>query len=170
MRHIAPFPLTLALKLQRWREGGLAKMIKFSFMQKMFYEATAVIFKRAEFLRENLTPAEKILWEFLRTKPCGYKFRRQHPIGRFITDFYCHPLKIVIEVDGSLHDNREVQQADRAKQWSLEQEGIFVLRLKNEVVINDFHEATAIIMATIARRSQITPPLGGRGAKTDCQF
>ena len=83
--------------------------------QDMFYEATPLIFERAKELRHDPTRTEVILWSYLRKKPYGYKFRRQHPIGPFIADFYCHSLKLVIEVDGNIHDQKEIQQADRSK-------------------------------------------------------
>lgn len=66
----------------------------------MFYEANPLLFERAKYLRNHLTDAEMKLWGYLRTRPMGYKFRRQHPIGIYIVDFYCHALKLVIEADG----------------------------------------------------------------------
>ena len=55
-------------------------------------------------LRQEQTPAEAVLWQVLRTWDLpGYKFRRQHPIGRFIVDFYCPKALLIIEVDGDIH-------------------------------------------------------------------
>jgi cyclase len=92
-------------------------------MQKMFREASPLIFERAKALRSQPTHAEEVLWEYLRAKPNGCKFRRQHPIGPFIADFYCHPAKLVIEVDGGIHNNAEVKLMDRSKQWTIEKKG-----------------------------------------------
>lgn len=111
----------------------------------MFFEATPLIFERAHALRLNPTPAEAVLWNYLRTKPYGYKFRRQHPIGPFIADFYAHAAKLVIEVDGSIHNTKEVALLDKSKQWSIEKERVKVLRFKNEDVINNI----ASVISTI---------------------
>ena len=73
----------------------------------MFQKANPLIFANAKQLRNNLTDAEVILWEYLRTKPFGYKFRRQHPIQQFIADFYCHSLQLIIEADGEIHQKME---------------------------------------------------------------
>ena len=72
--------------------------------------------------------------ELLETKPLGYKFRRQHPISIYIADFYCHSLKLIIEVDASIHAKADVQKHDKERQKNLEQEGIFFIRFKNETV------------------------------------
>ncbi|MBO9682401.1 MAG: DUF559 domain-containing protein [Flavisolibacter sp.] len=63
-----------------------------------------------------------MLWNYLRTKPFGFKFRRQHPFSIYILDFYCHQLKLVIEVDGSIHNVAEVKQNDEIRQQQLEKE------------------------------------------------
>ncbi|MBC6430719.1 DUF559 domain-containing protein [Nostoc sp. HG1] len=62
---------------------------------------------------------------------CGFKFRRQHPVGRFILDFYCPVCQLVIELDGAIHDNQTNYDADRTKY--LETYGYKVLRFQNEV-------------------------------------
>lgn len=69
---------------------------------------TKEIEEAARLLRQQLTPAEAKLWEALRGHQLkGLKFRCQHPIGRFIVDFYCPSLKLVIEVDGSIHTQQQ---------------------------------------------------------------
>lgn len=100
----------------------------------MFYSAPAFIFQRAKELRSRLTYAEGMLWMYLRTKPKGYKFRRQHPIRQYIVDFYCHSLKLVIEVDGPIHDREENKKADMERQHNLEAEGLRVIRFTNDEV------------------------------------
>jgi len=60
---------------------------------KMFYGASNIIFENAKQLRNKLTESEKILWEYIKEKKLGVKFRRQHPISCFIADFYCHEKK-----------------------------------------------------------------------------
>lgn len=77
----------------------------------LFYGASPEIFRRAEILRNNMTGAEQMLWDKINYKQLkGYRFRRQHPINRFIADFYCHKAKLVIELDGNIHDKKEVAE------------------------------------------------------------
>jgi imidazole glycerol-phosphate synthase subunit HisF len=100
----------------------------------MFYKAGPHVFDNARLLRKNLTHAEMLLWNYLRTKPNGYKFRRQHPLGIFIADFYCHRLKLVIELDGSIHHIKEVKEHDVYRQKLIEEDGINVIRFTNNEV------------------------------------
>ena len=72
----------------------------------MFYGAAPIIHKQARELRKRQTKAEKVLWDFLTNHKLQVKFRRQHPIGKFIADFYCHNLKLVIEADGEIHQKK----------------------------------------------------------------
>ena len=103
----------------------------------MFFGAKQSTFQKADELRENMTQAELTLWWFLKTKPLGVKFRRQHPIGSYIADFYSHKLKLVIEVDGGIHLNKEVAQNDIARQINIESEGIRILRFTNDEIEKD---------------------------------
>ena len=96
-----------------------------------------MIFDNAKDLRKNMTEAEKILWFHLKQKPDGFKFRRQHPLGVYIADFYCHKLKLVIELDGSVHNVDEVKANDEIRQRVIEESGIKVIRFTNERVFND---------------------------------
>lgn len=79
----------------------------------MFYGAKPHIFEKAKELRNNMTEAEKLLWGKLqKNKIMGLRFKAQHPIDIFIADFYCHKLKLVIEVDGGIHnlpENKEYE-------------------------------------------------------------
>lgn len=103
----------------------------------MFNGASYLIFDNAKDLRKNMTEAEKILWFHLKQKPDGFKFRRQHPLGVYIADFYCHKLKLVIELDGSVHNVDEVKANDEIRQRVIEESGIKVIRFTNERVFND---------------------------------
>jgi cyclase len=103
----------------------------------MFLGASRFIFENAKSLRKNMTDAEKILWGYLKAKPNGYKFRRQHPLGIYIADFYCHKLKLVIEINGSIHNNEDVKQNDAIRQKLIEEDGLTVIRFRNEEVINN---------------------------------
>ena len=96
--------------------------------------ADKFLFKRAAELRSHHTHAEEILWRFLRTKPFGFKFRRQHPYTNYILDFYCHALKLVIEVDGAIHNEETVMKNDIQRQQQLEAHGLKVVRFTNKEV------------------------------------
>ncbi|MEZ4887702.1 MAG: endonuclease domain-containing protein [Chitinophagales bacterium] len=90
-------------------------------------------------LRKNQTPAEKVLWELVRNKQLGgFKFRRQHIIGVFIVDFVCIGAKLVIEVDGRIHDFQK--EYDEARTKFLNVEGFEVIRFKNEEVLYDIEK------------------------------
>lgn len=103
----------------------------------MFDGASYLIFENAKVLRKSMTDAEKALWFHLKQKPDGFKFRRQHPLGVYIADFYCHKLKLVIELDGSVHNVEEVKINDEIRQRVIEESGIKVIRFTNERVFND---------------------------------
>lgn len=103
----------------------------------MFYGASNLIFEKAKVLRNNMTHAELVLWEYLRTHPLGFKFRRQHPLGIFIVDFYCHKLKLVIEVDGNIHDSEEAQNRDKEREVAIVRDGLKMMRFKNDEVLKE---------------------------------
>jgi very-short-patch-repair endonuclease len=87
-------------------------------------------------LRRRPTPAERLLWERLRNRQLdGFKFRRQHPIGRFVVDFYCVEAGLALEVDGLIHDRQ--RDADNLRDRHLRDEGVNVLRVKNDDVMNN---------------------------------
>ncbi len=86
-------------------------------------------------LRTKQTPAETILWSLLRgRKFLGLKFRRQHRLGTFITDFYCAERHLVIEVDGEVHSHRHQQLKDENRDADLRSQGLWVLRFSNEQI------------------------------------
>ncbi|RAR46466.1 endonuclease domain-containing protein [Flavobacterium lacus] len=92
-------------------------------------------FLKAKELRNRLTNAEKILWEELKgNKFNGQKFRRQHPIGIYIVDFYNHKNKLVMEIDGGYHDNAEQKLIDFTREEFLKLNGLKVIRFKNESI------------------------------------
>jgi len=114
----------------------------------MYYGASSIIIDRANLLRRNTTIPEKLLWEKLKNNQLlKLHFRRQHPVGRFIADFYCHKIKLVIELDGNSHNGKEAQSYDENRTAEMEKFGIVVLRFKNEEVINRLTEVVAKIIA-----------------------
>jgi very-short-patch-repair endonuclease len=102
---------------------------------EFFFGAPPQIFKRAGELRRNQTNAEKLLWEELKEKKINdLRFRRQHPVACFIVDFYCHQKKLVIELDGGIHLNKEVKEKDEQRTIELEKLELKVIRFRNEEV------------------------------------
>jgi very-short-patch-repair endonuclease len=93
-----------------------------------------------------------VLWEYLKRKPFGFKFRRQHPFGLYILDFYCHKLKWVIEVDGSIHEREDVQENDRRKETYLETKGFALLRLSNDTVLDEHSSAIRTVEQVLLQR------------------
>jgi len=87
-----------------------------------------VMFAREQ--RRAPSRAEKILWEELRSGKLGVKFRRQHPLGQFVLDFYCDEARLAIEVDGPLHDEQVAYDEWRDQQ--LLAQGLWVLRFPTE--------------------------------------
>lgn len=100
----------------------------------MFYAASWIIHKQARDLRKRETKAEKILWNFLSNKKLGVKFRCQHPINQFIADFYNHELKLVIEVDGEIHLQKQTIEYDEMRTAVFNYYGITVIRFTNEEI------------------------------------
>ena len=111
----------------------------------MFYGAKPEIFERARLLREEMTDAEKLLWSHLKENKMGLRFKPQHPAGNFILDFYCHVLKLAIELDGPIHLGQS--ESDQSRTEELEEYGIQVIRFNNnqlnniDDVLKGIHEA-----------------------------
>jgi very-short-patch-repair endonuclease len=108
-------------------------------------KSTPEVRQRAKELRKSQTPTEEKLWELLRNRKLGgYKFRRQHPIGGFIVDFYCDEVRLVIELDGGVHNRQKGYDLAR-EQW-MEENGYRVLRFENERIESDGEEIAAEIL------------------------
>ncbi len=113
-------------------------LIKRVIEKDMFFGAKAEIKNLALRMRKNPTDTERAMWKFLRkSRHIGFTFRRQHPIEFYIADFYCHRLKLVIEVDGEIHSEREIRNHDESRTGELERFGIKVLRFTNSQVLYD---------------------------------
>ena len=110
--------------------SGMADSVE----RNMFYGAKPHIFQKAKTLRENMTEAEKVLWAKVSNKQLGYRFKAQHPIDIFIADFYCHELRLVVEVDGGIHDEVDQIAYDEGRTNELEGFGIKVIRFTNQEV------------------------------------
>ena len=102
----------------------------------MYFGAKPEIFKLAKELRKLETEAERQLWNRLnKNQIIGLQFRRQHPINQFIADFYCPKIKLIIEVDGNIHELPEYQSHDIGRSEILNDFGITVIRFTNEQII-----------------------------------
>jgi very-short-patch-repair endonuclease len=84
-----------------------------------------------------MTNTEKILWMHLRSGIQNFKFRRQHPIGLYVADFYCHKLKLIIEIDGCIHNLEEPKINDKKREKFFVDLGYTVKRFTNKQVQND---------------------------------
>ena len=114
--------------------------------------ANKLLYQKARELRNKATHAEQILWGYLKTKPLGFKFRRQHPYAVYILDFYCHSLKLVIEVDGGIHNIKEVMENDAVRQELLEKDGFKVVRFSNEEIFTASEKVIKAIDDLIIKR------------------
>ena len=117
--------------------------------KRMSLGAGHLIFKNAAAQRAEMTQAEIILWGHLKGNRLKIKWRRQHPLGLYIADFYCHQHKLVIEVDGSIHLLPEVLETDIEKQKYLESEDLRVLRFTNDQIFYNLETVLETINQTI---------------------
>ncbi|HPA25763.1 MAG TPA: endonuclease domain-containing protein [bacterium] len=90
-------------------------------------------------LRNSMTKGEVVLWNKLRFNQFGYKFRRQHGIGKYIVDFYCPELKLIIEIDGGTHNYANNPDYEIERQTYLESLGFKIKRYTNELIANDLN-------------------------------
>ena len=120
--------------------------------------------------RSNPTKAEDILWQIVKGKKLdSYKFRRQHIIGNFIADFVCLSQRLIIEVDGLIHQTIENKISDEERTKELKRLGFDVIRFTNDEVLNDTDNVVNKILSAITKRAKQTsesknPPLEGREA------
>jgi very-short-patch-repair endonuclease len=104
------------------------------------------ILARCREMRHNATQLEGILWSFLRNHRLkNAKFRRQHPVGSYILDFYCHEARLAIELDGSGHLEDASLQYDQMRTEYLQEQGITVIRFWNDEVLNQLENVLSVI-------------------------
>jgi very-short-patch-repair endonuclease len=145
--------------------GGRGSALRFS--------RTAGMTSKARQLRQIPTEAEKALWKALRRNQlCGVSFRRQHPIGRYVLDFYCASAGLAIEVDGGQHAEGSQREIDRRRDQWLSANGIRMLRFWNNEVLSNLQG----VLQTIVMELEKTPsrreeradlPLPGGGYRTE---
>lgn len=120
--------------------------------------------KRARTLRAAMSMPERILWQAIRKKQIGLRFRRQHPAGPYVLDFYCDAAKLCVEVDGDHHNHRIARDAARDS-WLAEQ-GVSTLRVAARDVLHDL-DAVVRHIVYVAQAPSVTlrapPPPKGEG-------
>jgi len=130
--------------------------------------ASSKSYDRARAMRRDMSLPEVLLWEELRGgRLDGFRFRRQHPIGPFVLDFYCPAWKLAIEVDGAAHDFPERAEQDERRMMWLNNQGINVLRFVAKEIL-DREELEGVLVAirqTLAPSTAFggppPPPRGG---------
>ena len=109
---------------------------------------------RRQYLRNHATHAERTLWWNLKGgQLLGYKFRRQHGVGRYDLDFYCPGLRLAIEVDGVTHESPEAARRDRMRQTEIEQHKIRFLRFTDDQVLGNVQNVVLAIEADVRKGS-----------------
>ncbi len=118
------------------------------------------ITERARQLRQRQTSAEQLLWQRLRRHQLrGLKFKRQHRIGKYIVDFYCAELDLVVELEGAIHEKPLQREYDKNRFDDFEIRGLSVLRIRNEQVFESIEE----VLNRIVTLSLAPSPTCGRG-------
>ena len=115
-------------------------------------------------LRRDLTLPEALLWRELRRRAAGFRFRRQHPVGPFVIDFYCASAKLGVEVDGAAHGMGDRPERDLERAEFLAAQGIALIRVAAvEVLRNPQGVAEAVAAACCERGGGARPPPPGGG-------
>ncbi len=120
---------------------------------------------RAKELRNQATPAERLLWTALSSRKVGgYKFSRQMPIGPYFADFLCREVRLVIELDGYSHD--VAQDYDAQRDAFMRVQGLTVMRFTNADILGNLDGVVQAIALVLAETCPLpTPPLEGRGTR-----
>lgn len=98
-------------------------------------------------LRREMSPPETILWQRVRGKKLGFKFRRQHPVGPYVVDFCCAGSKLIVEIDGLAHDNAARAMRDEGRERFFVESGYKVLRVTAAEVFDDVGRVLTAIVA-----------------------
>ena len=110
------------------------------------------VVKRARKLRSEMSLPEGLLWRELRKRPGGLKFRRQHPAGIYILDFYCAAARLAIEVDGFAHDSISAAKADGARSHFLRSQHVATMRVPAKAVLDDIEGTVVRIVEVCGER------------------
>ena len=117
----------------------------------MFEGAGYLVFQNAKRLRNTMTETELMLWAHIKGGINGLKFRRQHPIGNYIADFFCHKVKLIIEIDGSVNKLPEVKELDIVRQKDLEDLGYYFIKFSNNEIQRNLSRVINIIENTVSK-------------------
>jgi very-short-patch-repair endonuclease len=130
--------------------------------------------QRARKQRQEMSLPEVLLWEVLRGSPEGIRFRRLHPSGQLVSDFFCHTAGLVIEVDGESHNRGDQPEFDERRDVWLQSNGLTVLRIPAREVLNNFDGVFRCILAKAHELKSARdatprpiPPLKGEVARSD---
>lgn len=111
---------------------------------------------KASALRRKMSLPEVLLWQELRRCPKGLRFRRQHPAGRYILDFYCATRRLAVEIDGSSHNGQAQWQHDQPRDAWLAGQGVLVLRIAAAHVLADVTGTAGSIVTMAMARPDIS--------------
>ena len=112
-------------------------------------QGNEVTAKRARQLRQNMSLPEVVLWQALRTRPAGLKFRRQHPSGPYVADFYCHEARLIVEIDSYAHETGDRPARDATRDAWFAARGLKVLRIPAHLVLHDLESVVRGIAAVL---------------------
>jgi very-short-patch-repair endonuclease len=121
-------------------------------------QTTVATVAKARKLRRQMTLPEVLLWRILRQSPHGLKFRRQHPAGPYVLDFYCPSAKLGVEIDGIAHDMGNRPRYDERRDAFLQERGVEVVRLPAVEVLKSIDKAADAIVAHCRSRIGAPPP------------
>jgi very-short-patch-repair endonuclease len=142
---------TSSLSFLRWGGGPLREDAVVE-GKAMSPDKPSPTVKRAKRLRRTLSKPEAMLWQRLRASPCGEKFRRQHPAGNYVLDFYHARAKLCIEVDGIAHDMGDHPERDSVRDNWLKMFGIRTVRIPAIDVLRDPDSVVEMILTIVAER------------------
>jgi len=112
--------------------------------------------RRARRLRRSMSLPEVLLWQQLRKRPQGLKFRRQQAANQFVTDFYCHSANLAVEIDGEAHSRGNSPNWDVRRDNELHRQGVKVLRIPAYEVLSNLEGVVQFILIEAGRG--VTPP------------
>jgi very-short-patch-repair endonuclease len=116
---------------------------------------------RARHLRKEMSLPEVLLWQALRQRPAGLKFRPQHPAGPYVLDFYCASARLAIEVDGEAHNRGDRPARDDTRDRWLAREGVRVIRIPAGLILKDMAAAISYIVAQASPDQPLHQPAAG---------
>ena len=110
--------------------------------------------KRARKLCSAMSLPEVVLWRELRKRPGGFKFRRQHPSGVYVLDFFCAAVRLAIEIDGFAHDNEVAAKRDERRSHFLKSQHVATLRIPAKVVLEEIGVGVTRIVEVCGQRAE----------------